>query len=80
VVEREDAERLVPSSMRLLALAAEPGRGRIEITELELLHELLSVADCYGSGSVTDEMGPWWRGDQARVVRESQAELRGEAQ
>jgi hypothetical protein len=77
VVEREDAETLVPSSLRLLELAEAPGRGRLEITEPDLLHELLSVAECYGSGSVTEEMGPWWRGEQARVVREARAALGG---
>lgn len=76
VVEREDAETLVPSSLRLLELVEAPGRGRIEITDASLLEELLSVAELYGTGSVTDEMGPWWRGEQARVVREARAELR----
>ena len=75
VVEREDAEATVPSSVRLLTLAASAGRGALDITDPSLLGELLSVAECYGPGSVTDEMGPWWKGEQARVVREARAAL-----
>jgi hypothetical protein len=80
VVEREDAESIVPSSLRLLERAAERRRGSFEITEPSLLRELLSVAECYGTGSVTDEMGPWWKGEQARVVREARAALRESSQ
>jgi hypothetical protein len=76
VVEREDAEELVPASLRLMELASAPGRGAVEVEDPSLLRELLSVAECYGPGSVTDEMGPWWKGEQARVVREARAALR----
>lgn len=59
VVERAAVEATVPSSLRLMEIAESPGRGAIEITDRSLLTEPLSVAECYGSGSVTVEMGPW---------------------
>ena len=65
------AESGVELSERLCQLAKAPGRGRIEITDPALLAELLDVAECYGSNSATDDMGPWWIGEQRRVVREA---------
>jgi hypothetical protein len=70
------AESGVGLSERLCQLAEAPGRGRIEITDPALLAELLDVAECYGSDSATEDMGPWWIGEQRRVVREARKELR----
>lgn len=70
------AQSGVEPSITLCELAFAPGRGRIEITDPELLAELLAVAECYGSDSATDDMGPWWMGEQRRVVREARRELR----
>lgn len=70
------AESGVEPSITLCELADAPGRGRIEITDPALLAELLDVAELYGPNSATEDMGPWWMGEQRRVVREARRELR----
>ena len=68
-----------PTSTRLVELAeAPPGKGSIEITDPGLLRELLDVAELYGRGSATEDMGPWWIGEQRRVVREAREAIDGE--
>lgn len=70
------AESGIKSSVRLCELADAPGRGSITVTDPALLAELLDVAELYGPNSATDDMGPWWKGEQRRVVREARRELR----
>jgi hypothetical protein len=75
VAEAEMAEKY-PASAALMELAVGPGKGSVEVTDPALLRELLAVAECYGPGSATDEMGPWWKAERNRVVREARAALR----
>lgn len=69
------AEAGIASSEDLLDLAYGPGRGRVEVPA-NLLHELVSVAELYGPETDLDEMGPWWIGEQRRIVREGRVLLK----
>jgi hypothetical protein len=73
------AESSVEASVRPCELAESPGTGRVEITDTVLLEELVSVAACYRnptSGDALFEMGPWWRGQPAKIVVAGCAALR----
>jgi len=77
--ECTDAPQKYPSSWALVAKAeSERSRGRrsIVVSDETLIRELLSVAECYGRGSATDDMGPWWIGYQRKVVRGCRGILR----
>lgn len=68
------ADLRYPASLALVELAESPGRGRVTVPHA-LLRELLDVAETYGPGSATDDMGPWWKGERNRVIRECRAAL-----
>lgn len=73
------AESGIEPSARLCEMAAQPGRGNIEVDDVELIQELVSVAECYGqpaSGDSLYEMGPWWRGQPKKVIAAGRAALR----
>lgn len=71
VAESESGPERYPESCKLMELAESRGRGAVEVNDAALLRELLAVAECYGPGSATDDMGPWWRGERNRVVKEA---------
>lgn len=78
--ECADAQTKYPASWELVARAERlPKSCRSVIVQgpedEHLIRELLSVAECYGPGSATDEMGPWWRGYRNKVIRECRKEL-----
>lgn len=65
---------------RLVALAAGPGRGAVEVDDVELVKEVVSVAELYRRpvrGDSLFDMGPWWRYQPAKVVNEGRRCLRG---
>lgn len=68
-------QELYPSSFALMDLAEGPGRGNVEVPP-DLISELVSVAELYGRGSAMDEMGPWWKAERNRVIREGREVLR----
>ena len=73
------AESSVEASVELCVLADGPGQGSVEITDPELLTELVSVAECYrnpSSGDSLYDMGPWWRGQPRKIITEGRAALR----
>lgn len=75
----EDGQDL---AARLVALAGVDGRGSVDVTDPELLREVVSVAELYSgprSGDTLFEMGPWWRNQPAKVVNEGRRCLRGMA-
>jgi|SRR5882672_160493 len=73
---------------KLCALAEEPDyskRGlaalncRVEISDPVLIAELVDVAELYlpaARDDVLREMGPWWLGEGARILREGRAILK----
>lgn len=73
------AEDGVEPSVKLCELAEAPGTGSIEITDADLLKELVSVAECYGTprdGDTLYEMGPWWRSQPRKITTEGRNALR----
>ena len=73
------AESEHPLAMRLCELLSAPGKGCLEVTDAELIEELVSQAEVYenpSSGDALYEMGPWWMGQPAKVVREGREALR----
>lgn len=73
----EDGQEL---AARLVALAGVTDRGCVDVTDPELLREVVSVAELYSrpsSGDSLYEMGPWWRSQPARVINEGRRCLRG---
>ena len=73
---RPPAESSVAGSIKLCELADAPGRGRVDVTDLDLIYELLDVAQCYGKNTVLEEMGPWWNGEHRRIMYEARKALR----
>lgn len=66
-------------SLRLCELAEAPGKASIEITDPNLLKELVSVAECYRNPRAGDslfEMGPWWCGQPKKIIEGGRAALR----
>lgn len=69
----------IEPSAKLCEMAEAPGTGAIEVSDEELLKELVSVAECYGSprsGDTLYEMGPWWRSQPRKIITEGRAALR----
>lgn len=72
------AESDQPLAIKLCGLAAEPGRGSVEIDDPRLIAEVVDVAECYQKPSRGDalyDMGPWWMGYPRQDVAEGKAEL-----
>lgn len=73
------AESDQPLAQRLVDLAASPGRGAIEISDPDLIAEIVSVAELYCNPQWGDELferGPWWRSQPTRLVDVGRAELK----
>lgn len=73
------AESDQPLAYRLCELAEAPGRGSVEVTEPELIAEIVDVAECYRNPSPGDalyDMGPWWMGYPRKVIKAGKAALR----
>lgn len=73
------AEDGQPLATRLIDLADHAGGSTLEVVEDELIAEVVSVAELYARparGDALYEMGPWWRSQPARVIREGRAALR----
>ncbi len=72
------AESGVAASEALCKLAEGPGSGAIEITDRELIAELVSVAECYRNPTLGDalfDMGPWWRAQPRKIITEGRKAL-----
>lgn len=72
----EDGQEL---ATRLVGLADGPGRGSVEIRDMVLIAEVVSVAELYRNpapGDALYDMGPWWMGQPARLIRDGRIELR----
>lgn len=73
------AESGVEASVKLCELAEGPGRGPVEVSDPDLVRELVSVAECYRRPSPGDalwDMGPWWRSQPAKVIDAGRQALR----
>lgn len=76
----EDCQEL---ALKLIAIADSPGPSRsVEITDPALVAEIVDVAELYHPAKLGDalcEMGPWWRAQPARIIREGRALLKRQA-
>lgn len=75
----EDGQSLACELVQLAQSARRP--IRLTITEPHLIAELISVAELYcpaGRHDVLREMGPWWMGEAARIIREGRLALKTE--
>lgn len=73
------AESGVEASLRLCELADAPGRGAVEVTDLDLVRELVDVAETYcrpARGDALWDMGPWWCAQPRKVIDEGRRVLR----
>lgn len=69
------AESGQPLAKRLVALATIPGRGSVEITDKDLIAEVVDVAECYTRDSDVQDMGPWWAGQPKKIIAEGKRAL-----
>lgn len=73
------AESGVEQSVRLCELAEGTKARSVDVTQADLLRELVSVAECYRRPTRGDglyEMGPWWRSQPRKIIEEGRAALR----
>lgn len=77
------AEEYQELALKLIGLADTPGRNRaIEINDPALVAEIVDVAELYQAtrpGDALYDMGPWWRAQPARLIREGRAWLKRQA-
>lgn len=73
------AESDQPLAQRLMDIVEQPGKGAVEITDTELIAELVDVAELYANSQYGDavyDMGLWWRGQPRKIIEAGKAELR----
>lgn len=72
------AESGQPLAIKLMEIAEKPGKGSVEITDPELIAEIVDVAELYVDSTPGDavyDMGIWWRGQPRKIIEAGKAEL-----
>lgn len=73
------AESGQPLAQRLMEIAEQPGKGAVEITDPDIIAELVDVAELYANSQYGDavyDMGLWWRSQPRKIIEEGRRALK----